>query len=372
MLIESHNNPFPRRSDVETLLEDGSYKEIVSIFAEQGVFLLGRKQIMPDLMTRFAFGEDFYERVFSTLSKATYGISITGLRVSMPSGINLLTFLQEQIESQQPEHKYEPKITQVFEQSKNVLAKIQYTKLNPRFSEYRRRDIYQIEVSASKINEDEVEFRTYPKTSTDSLVARDVIIASLDKINCVPNSMDLEELPVQSRVDLFDQILRGTPGAIWRVDEVCGLTVRAGTPSSGADNDSDVEQSLDESDVRMLQSAILEGKNLRDHKIVQELLNDEFYFSAATFWASKPGVGGSLDQYKVRIEFKKKPQVLVVNVSDSRSPNADNESWEFQDLSPNIGRETIEYFWNEVHLKYTGCRERIAEGARRVRRRETP
>lgn len=122
MLIESHNNPFPRRSDVETLLEDGSYKEIVSIFAEQGVFLLGRKQIMPDLMTRFAFGEDFYERVFSTLSKATYGISITGLRVSMPSGINLLTFLQEQIESQQPEHKYEPKITQVFEQSKNVFA----------------------------------------------------------------------------------------------------------------------------------------------------------------------------------------------------------------------------------------------------------
>lgn len=366
MLVKSHDNPFPRRSDIETLLDDGSYKEIVSILAEQGVFILGRKQGTPDHIVRFLFGESFYEKAFSTLSRSAYGISITGQRATLPPSIDLLSFFQSQIEAQPLDHKYEPKIINVTEKSNSINISIQYTKINPRFSEYRRRDLYQIEVVLNNISPTEIEFTTYPKTSTDSLVARDVILASLDKIRSTPKNIDIEDLPVKNRVEIFDKILNSSPKSSWRVKEVCGLTIRSGSSEyEGSESD---EINIPDSDVQLLQSAILEGKNLRDHKIVQDLLKENYYFSAASVWALKQGIKGSLNEYKVRIEFKKKPQVLIVSVSESRAPNTANDSMEYSAVPEEIGRESIMFFWNLVHQVYTDCITNVSKTAKSVTR----
>lgn len=366
MLIDNNNNPFPRKTDIEALLEDGSYTKIREIFSEHGVFLLGKKQQMSEKMIRYAFGESFYKRAFSTLSRNAFGLSITGIRSTIPSEFDLLKSLKDQENKRYQDHKYDPHITHVIEQKDNILLKVQYTKINPRYTEFGRRDIFQIDIFVHRFSDDQIEFFSYPKTPSDQLIARDIVNSTLKTMNFPPISFDIEELPVKSRVDLFDQILQGSSSSQWKVEEASGLTVRAGS------SDSSEGEALDDDKVRMLQSAILEGSNLRDHQIVKDLLNDDFYFSAANLWVYKSGVGGSLDQYKVRIEFKKKPQILVVNVSDARSPILDKDSWEYKNVPDDKGLEVIRFFWDFAHSKYLELRNSILTNtARKVTRNKS-
>jgi len=370
VLVENTNNPFPRRSDIETLLEDGSAKSILSALASQGVFLLGKKKQIPKLITRYAFGEDFYKKAFSTIIKATYGVSISGLRSNIPDSIDLHELLQEEQERYNPEHKYEPFVLNVTQKNENINLTVQYTKLNARFADFRRRDTYQIVLQASKLSNGITEFRSYPKNTTDSLVARDIVQSILKKANCDPLEINLENLSVKSRVDLFDKILASEPEDGWRVDEVCGLTVRAGESNDADDNDLEKGSvDLPEEKVRMLQSAILEGANLRDHKIVVDLLKEEYYFSAATVWVSQPGVGGSLTRYRIRIEFKKRPSVLVVNVSECKKPDEVKEKWEYEAVSDAIGKSVIKYYWDRVHTLFSELIEKEKGTARTIIRK---
>lgn len=370
MLVENADNPFPRRSDIETLLEDGNSRSILSALAGQGVFLLGKKKQIPKLITRYAFGEDFYKVAFSTLIKAAYGVSISGVRSNIPDSVNLLELLQEEQEISRPDHKYEPFVLNVTEKDEVVNLKVQYTKLNARFADFRRRDTYQIDMQVSKVSDEVTEFRSYPKNTTDSLVARDIVHSILKRAKCEPLEIDLENLSVKSRVNLFDKILVSVPSAKWRVEEVCGLTVRAGEPDNSEENDiEDGSTELPEEKVRMLQSAILEGANLRDHKIVDDLLKDEFYFSAATVWVSRPGLKGSLTRYRVRIEFKKRPSVLVVNISDSKTPDDVTDRWDYEAVSDEVGRDVIQYFWNLVQSLFSDFVEKEKAGARTIIRK---
>jgi hypothetical protein len=370
VLVENTDNPFPRRSDIETLLEDGNSKTILSALAGQGVFLLGKKKQIPKLITRFAFGEDFYKKAFSTLIKAAYGISISGVRSNIPESINLLELFQEEQGIYRPDHKYEPFVLNVTQKNEIINIKVQYTKLNARFADFRRRDTYQIDLQVKKVSDNTTEFRSYPKNTTDSLVARDIVHSILKRAHCDPLEMDLENLSIKSRVDLFDKILVSESGAEWRVEEVCGLTVRAGESDNPEENDlEDGSTELPEEKVRMLQSAILEGANLRDHKIVFDLLKDDFYFSAATAWVSKPGIKGSLTRYRIRIEFKKRPSVLVVNVSDCKTPDDVKEKWDYETVSDEIGKEVIQFFWNQVHSLFSEFVDKEKGSARKVVRK---
>ena len=342
-----HANHFPNNSDIETLIQDGSFKKIKSLMSEEGVFYQGNKTTASEHISRFVFGKEIYYRAFDTLVKAAYGMSISGIRAFLTKSVDLEELFRDQIGVVNQRHKYRPRILDVLKLEADLEVEVEYTRLNPKLSEFYRKEIHKVKFEVCRLDDAKVEFRALPKDSVDSLVTRDVIMNSLQKIGADAISTDIEDLPIKFRVKLFDDMINMSRSASWRVEEVCGLSI-----SAGDDPDQD-ETELADAKMKVLQSAILKGSNLRDHPIVENLIADGYYFSSISFWARDPSIEGSLDQFRVNIEFKRRPQVLVVNVADCRTPDLGAESqMEYKAIPTKSGRSCIKYYWNLVHQKY--------------------
>lgn len=347
MIAQIEESVFPRKADLEGIVSDGCYSSVRGLLQKQGVFLACKQADFTEHLCRYVMGEEFYQEAFGQFERAHHGVSLTGIRFRTVDADGLT----EQLRSKKGvllKTKYGPRLVSVDgpNESGEIACTIQYEKLNPRFAAYRRRERHEVDILFRVISDGIVEVSSTPRSNTDSLVIRDVAmdIMTMNKGELV--DMNITRFAADDRVELFDSLIKDKASREWRIDEVCGLSVRSANIGEGD------ERVLDESETRVLHSAVLEGKGLREHKIVKDLIKEHFYFNSATLWT---WMGNINLQIRLRIDFKQKPHVLIVTAEaarEIREAESGSEKWETITISREMGQQCARWYWDLVHTKF--------------------
>lgn len=347
MIAQIEESVFPRKADLEGIVSDGCYSSVRALLQEQGVFLACKQEDFSAHLNRFVMGEEFYQEAFGQFERVHHGMALTGIRFRTKDAGGLADQLRLK-KGKLLSTKYAPRLVSVDGPNSQgeTVCTIQYEKMNPRFAAYRRREIHEVELILRVINGGIIEMSSMPRSNTDSLVVRDVAMDIMETNKGELFDMNITRFAADDRVALFDNLIKDDASRAWRIDEVCGLSVR-----SANIGESD-ERILDESETRVLHSAVLEGKGLREHKIVKDLIKEHFYFNSATLWTWKEN---SNLQIRLRIDFKQKPHVLVVTAESAREireTEGGGEKWETISVSREMGQWCTRWYWDLVHTQF--------------------
>ena len=362
MITQIADSVFPRKTDLEGIIADGCYSTVRGILQQQGVFLSCKKDEFGEHLSRFVFSEDFYRKAFSQFERTHYGVALTGIRFHAADTSILIDELKKQ-KGITLTSKYSPRLIAVNVPDGNgdISCKIQYDKMNPKFAAYRRRELHEIEAVFRILDGNMVEVCNTPRSNIDSLVIRDVATHIMERQGGQLLNMDIEQFAVADRVDLFDKLIKDDTTREWRIEEVRGLSVRSADVN-------DAEADLKDSDTQVLHSAVLEGKGLREHPIVKDLIKDRFYFYSTTIWTWSENVNM---QIRLRIDFKKKPHVLVVTAETAREfreSEGEGENWDTTTVPKEIGEKCARWFWEQIHAQFNEQMKAIQNRAKSVKR----
>ena len=332
---------FPGVGDIEGLIEEIGVQELRQLLKQKGVFISARKESLASLVARYYLDREFYREAFNRVRRKEYGVALTGIRMRCDNLEKLYDSVYESRNDPIANNRYRPRFVSVDKVSENELrVGIQYERINPRFAMFHRREIYSVNAEI-KIIDGIAEISAFQAASSDSIVVRDLAHHLAKKVGSELVAIDLSSIPVARRVDLFDELLKDSTKLDWRIDKCCGLAIRNGS-------DEDEERTLKDSDTEVLHSAILDGQNLRDHKIVKDLVAQTYYFSTASFYTYK--VISQDYQVRVKVDFKLNPTVLVVTAESARQYAKDgSDTPEIKVIEKAIGSECVRYFWDRVH-----------------------
>lgn len=347
MIAQIEESVFPRKADLEGIVSDGCYSSVRALLQEQGAFLACKQEDFSEHLSRFVMGEEFYQEAFGQFERVHHGMALTGIRFRTKDASGLVDQLRLK-KGVLLSTKYGPRLVSVDGPNSQgeTVCSIQYEKMNPRFAAYRRREIHEVDLILRIIDGGIVEVSSMPRSNTDSLVVRDVAMDIMETNKGDLFDMNITRFAAEDRVELFDNLIKDKASRAWRIDEVCGLSVRSANIGEGD------EKILDDSDTRVLHSAVLEGKGLREHQIVKDLINEHFYFNSATLWT---WMGNINLQIRLRIDFKQKPHVLVVTAETAREireAEGGAEKWETIAVSREMGQQCARWYWDLVHTQF--------------------
>lgn len=356
---EDLERPLATENDIDALVDQLGSKAVDILLASNGVHLYSTKESKADLISRFLFSQKWYNRAFSSLDPDERGFSVTGIRAVIDDLAKVRQWTEEAKGKELNKLSHHPRIIEVFDRAGcTLVVKITYTVVRPNRTACLRIEHGHIDVSLHHISNNRYEFRCNPLNSREGMVTRDVVGEIINGSNGRQINMDLEVLTPEQSVDLFNDIFDDKKG-IWRVRDVCGLTVRS--PQN-------TERDMTKEEMRPISHAVLHGTKLNDHSVVKKLLGGGYYFAAAEFWCFKPleagfkGLGGEL---KVQINFKKKPEILEVNAGKFRyGPNQDEQT----PLNLEYAHEATDFYWNQTHELYNAILAEARSGTKRVKR----
>ncbi|WHP41461.1 hypothetical protein [Lysinibacillus capsici] len=124
------------------------------------------------------------------------------------------------------------------------------------------------------------------------------------------NEITLENLTNTQRIELFERFFH-TIQTPWRLYELNKLKVKR-------NND---EQSVSTNNLQGINSAVLDGTNLKENQFVQSTLEQGFYFSMASMRLNKNDETNFID---LVIEFKSRPIMCEVRINNSGRYVLDN------------------------------------------------
>jgi hypothetical protein len=362
MALEIEEYSYPRESDLEALIEEGCFNSLKDLLRQEGVFLIAHKNEYHKLLKRYMFGQDIYSKIFKQLSRKHHGITLSGLRFTSPEDIDIhKTFTNARnSDSSLMRGKYVPVVTQVGQKKENgeFEVSIQYERINSKFTAFKRREKHQLTICVIPLDNNIVEVCGNPISSPESIIIRDVATNIFKKHDIDFQPFGLHSLDIKTRVELFDDIIRVNTKREWKIEEVCGLGIKT---------DFDDEIELESDNTNVLSKAILEGKRLRGHKIVKDLVTDNYYFNSLSVWVSN---SPSL-KVKLKIEFKENPKVLLVKAEEAkeyRRTADNNDEWVSRAVPDIRGKSCIRYFWNLVHELHKKYLEESRAKAKQVKR----
>jgi hypothetical protein len=360
-IVQIETDVLPGVGDLQGLVDEVGVQEIRNLLKHEGIFISCQKDKLADLLSRYYLSKEFYKEAFNRISQKEYGMAFTGIRMHCDNLDEFYTFISENKNEDLINSKYRPRFVSVDRVSETKLqVGIQYERINPRFTSFHRKETYNVKAEMN-LNNGVAEIGAFQSASTDSVVVRDLAHYLAKSVKSELVTIDVTSLPVPRRVDLFDTLLKDDTRFEWRIDECCGLSIRNGS-------DEDDERSLSASQTQILHSAILDGENLRDHKIVKELVSETYFFSSASFWTYQ----NSSRNYHVRIkvDFKQNPTVLVVTAESAREySDTDSGKHEVKIVDKEIGGRCVRYFWDKVHDLFRAQYEHSQKSSKSVARK---
>ncbi len=317
MKAEQH---FPTASDVEALLAGSKTADIRASLAPEGIFLACPVGRIPEFMGRYLLEEDWYSDLIESVEQKRRGFSITGTRVSLPA-----SEVRKIVEAQSLATPLVPGPDPIWITSPHVTAnvfrfQVEYEKRKANKASFfqRERRSFWLEVypgDGSPGGGAETDVVGFTASNGDALAARRAFEVLVGKYVV---DVHLEDLPLPARVTAFDQLLASEGLATYRVAESCGFTIRRGH---------DETDDVDDAQMHLLNSAILEGRSLRTHPFVEDLIGKSYYFSATTFWATSRLQVSDNSELKVAVSFKQNPKVILVSVGGKRTPT-EGDGWD--------------------------------------------
>ena len=343
---------FPQPQDIQALVHSAKMGEVRSALGERGIFVLAKKPKVAGYVQRFDFSRDWYTRTFGTGDFDSTSLSIVGARVE-DVRLDRVESASAELADVALRVDHEPSIVNISHRGNHRALLVQYERLRPGHASIFSREKREVELLLRPVAPTGVELVCFPGPAPDALVARLCIEVVLNRARVPSSSISLDELPLQARVDLFDAVFGHRRSADWRVVNICRLKVRSSDRCEAAEDGGDTGHAppeLSDSQVTALQSAVLSGSHLRDAGLVSSLLDEDYYFSACTFWARR-FKGTTTHQIRVTIDFKARPKVLVVDANDIRS--LDGEPFEGSRQHRNeLSLEVVEFYWNLVHAAH--------------------
>lgn len=359
---------FPNQDDLETLLHDGSYISARHKLNESGIFLGCQRDDFHVYMSRFVFEKSFYAALCGHAKRKQGGISLSGLRTSQGE----LELIRKQfIECRKRpallhEINHYPKIVQVSTiQGDSFTANLEYTIMNYNASAMYRRDNRALQILVQKLPNNDIEIYGDPQSAQDSVIIRDVATEIFKTLSYEITPLSLDPLvSAENKVEFFDSILK-KKSKDWHIDEVCGLSIRI---DKHDDDDDESGFDLVDKSTQILNRAVLEGKGLRDHNIVQGLLKDGYFFYTATIWVIPEKASDY--KLKIRIEFKKRPSIPVITAEVARlyHTDGDTESWDKVSVPKELGQSCVRYFWDLIYDEYAKKLKSLTANAKTIQK----
>lgn len=356
---ESRHLPFPTESDLAALVEDVEVKSFRRMMATRGVFAYGGRDAIAPFVARFAFPRSWYANIFERADLVdSGGVNVTG-EWSLDVTVEQVRTAAGVLQGAELRSKYSPKLTGSTEIVDGFTTSVSYVRTRPHRARIFARDDLRVEIHVRRLTSGGVELFSYPRTTSDALVVRNVISKLLAEAKGTPVELDLERLPLASRISLFDSLKEAVRGGAWRFRdrEVTGYRLR----HERGDDDGDEEITEE-----ILRSATLEGKNLREHEFVVNLLEKDYYFGGMKGWIYHPDPAQFHGDVQVELSFKRKPaNVMVVTVGKARERD-DDGVYQSASCPPEAARIAAYQLWSDVHSGFLRHYNREHPGAKKV------
>lgn len=188
------------------------------------------------------------------------------------------------------------------------------------------------------------------------------VFQMLDKI--VKNyqvKVDSLKLDYLSRVDtisFFDRLTKEGLKSPWKFEDTERITLKrhAGTYDDTEEEDDDeAEKEVSKEHLSGISQAILEGKNLRENKFVNQAEKSGYAFTSMTYVFSAKD-----KKIKIRAEFKRNPKIFEVCLENYLEPSATKKG-EFDDMLSTLeDSENMKIrsdFWNNAKNVFRSIQE---------------
>jgi hypothetical protein len=129
-------------------------------------------------------------------------------------------------------------------------------------------------------------------------------------------SIDQEDFSAVQTIDFLDKLGKTALGEEWAFDQVCQLKFKQDDMSLREDEeDEDNEDiiTLDEGELTGITQALLDGKNLRNNRIVKSAIKSGYRFILMTYKFTSKKKENSVE---VKVEFKLKPKVYQIDIAN--------------------------------------------------------
>ena len=327
---------FPSNSDIEALVDELEGDDLVKALAHANVYLSAVKEDKAGIVSRFAFGQKWYNNAFQTIDTDRYGFSITGIRAEIDDISKLDNYLASNLGTTYNSLKHKPTIVSTASDRDPAGPKtlsVKYTVRRPSKVNILSKENCLFDLKIRNIGGNRYEFLCHPSRSGDGMVARDVVEFILDEIKARAISIDLYRLAPEESVKLFGEVEKDTAGE-WRIRDVVALTVGTETGKTKT--------------ITAISSAVLHGFDLFNNPKIREMFpKEDYYYSAIEFTCYRTGagvVGEEVGDCKVRINFKKNPKILEVDIKQ--------HSMSSVFVPPALADEICSYYWARTYALY--------------------
>jgi len=333
-----NNDLFPTESDLSALVADARKGHLKGMLATEGVFLYARDRFLPSRMGRFAFDQSWYGRAYGNLSGPPNSRSVTGCQGEG----DVAEFLEVVSELADTELLTPTPVRFSMRPAGPTGAVLHVTHTEVKGRRARRIQRIEHEFDVEVVAEgSQIRILAFPRSSKDSTIAKALFRELLKRGALKEEVVDLDRVSTRARVRLFNRLLESKEADEWNAREVCGLSIRMGETAGHED----VEVSAE--DLKVLKAAHLEGRNLDRHDLVEQLIDDGYYFSAASYWAACIRDSRFSGELKIDVGFKLRPKVLLIQVSAARQ-DTDDGRLESCAVPHDVAADAMRSTWSAV------------------------
>jgi len=328
---------FPTPYDVEQaiMFRTTSFDALKHFMQRRGLFIAGwGKHDIAGFATNILFGhQDYMElRRIALGGEASTSISGFNLRHKLHS-VNVETLTSDivrlrgsiasQSESFNRRGEPIPRLGMPTRGDSGLLnIHFEYERVIPGRVELMQRVESQVDLVLESIGDTQWRVVCYPQANQDVKRIQE-LFEQMARGGYEAYTISLEPFSREERIRFFDDLLQHySRDGEWILEQVTEITIRRPTADTGDDlrldgedsesagfiNDQEIEE-VDREYVRSITQAILQGRNLRTNKFVQDCEKQGFYFLAMTLELSNRQTP---EVVQVMIRFKLSPQMFEV------------------------------------------------------------
>jgi len=175
-------------------------------------------------------------------------------------------------------------------------------------------------------------------------------------------NFNLETVPSEDSVEMFNKFLRDTPGE-WRFEQVLELGIKQSgevgeileEEDAEFEEEEEIEEELDE-ELRGITDAVFKGTSLRENQFVQDCLDSGFYFNSVRALFDDLD---STDSMELELKFKQRPKTTF-DISIVEEYERRDDGYESGSLGPNKREKVREAFRSSIVDLYGEYTDRAA------------
>jgi len=345
---------YPSPRDLKTILvENVSRRELLSFLRKKGVFFFNvTREDLGTKISEMILDYDDLQTLRRYAYRSTNKQILSGFSLTSAVYFDLTSIYNDvrnkgtvEVEGYQLKSickKTLPNKEEVFEGSlvytKKAAGRIEFIRSEERDVSFVMKKIddmnWQVEVDGGKSSDGKTVFSMLDKIVKDHHVKVD--------------TLKLDYLSRADTISFFDRLTKEGLTGEWRFEDTERITLKrhAGTFDDNDENgDDDQEEEVTKEQLSGISQAILEGKNLRENKFVNQAEKSGYAFTSMTYVFSARG-----KKIKIRAEFKRSPKIFEVCLESYQEPIGEKDKFE-ESLSTLDDMENIKIrsdFWNNA------------------------